>query len=187
MNNSVVNKLSLKSTLAAVRFLSLAVLLGSGVTALAPSGNDNRAPEVPAEISLGPTNKVHFHGFGVGFQVYTWDGSSWGPAVPDATLFDEDGNVVATHFAGPRWKSNSGSIVLGAVVPPRLTMDTNSIPWLRLVAVSTEGAGIFADTSFIHRVNTVGGNPPSQNGTFVGQVAKIAYTADYFFYRDTSR
>jgi hypothetical protein len=187
MNNIAVKKLCPHSTLTSVRLFSLAVLLGSGLTAVAQSGNDNRAPEVPPEISLGSTNKVHFHGFGVGFQIYTWDGSSWGPAVPDATLFDDDGNVVATHFAGPRWKSNSGSIVLGAVVPPRLTVDTNSIPWLRLKAVSTEGSGIFADTSFIHRVNTVGGNPPSQNGSVVGQVAKIAYTADYFFYRDTSR
>ena len=187
MNNIVVNKLSLKSTLTSVRLLSLAVLLGSGLTALAQSGNDNRAPEVPMEISVGPTNQVHFHGFGQGFQVYTWNGSSWGAPVPDATLFDEDGNVVASHFAGPTWQSNSGSKVVGVVVPPRLTVDTNSIPWLRLVAVNPEGPGIFADTSFIHRVNTVGGNPPSENGTFVGQVAKSPYTADYFFYRDTSR
>src|SRR2546422_70272 len=87
--------------------------LCAGLTALAAeSGNDNRAPEVPDEIAVGATNKVHFHGFGVGVQMYTWNGSNWGSAVPDATLFDDEGNVVATHFAGPRWKSNSGSIVL---------------------------------------------------------------------------
>ena len=100
---------------------SIITLLDMEQDALAQAGNDGRAPEVPQEISVGPTNKVHFHGFGVGFQVYTWDGSSWGAPVPDATLYDEDGNIVASHFAGPTWQSNSGSRVVGVVVPPRLT------------------------------------------------------------------
>jgi hypothetical protein len=159
---------------------ALALLLGSGLTAL---GTDNRAPEVPQEISVGETNKVHFHGFGVGFQVYTWDGVKWAGPVPDATLFDNDGNIVATHFAGPRWKSNSGSIVLGAAVQPTFTPDRTAIPWVKLRAVSTEGPGIFADTTFIQRVNTVGGLPPLENGAFIGQVARSPYTADYFFFR----
>jgi hypothetical protein len=92
---------------------ALALLLGSGLTALAAeSGTDNRAPEVPEEIAVGPTNKVHFHGFAVGVQIYTWNGNDWGNAVPRATLFDDDGNVVVSHFGttnGPAWRSNSGS------------------------------------------------------------------------------
>jgi len=71
---------------------ALALLLGGGLTALA---TDNRAPEVPDSSIAAPTNNVvHFHGFGVGFQVYTWNGTDWGKAVPDATLFDDEGNVV---------------------------------------------------------------------------------------------
>src|SRR5206468_4123775 len=130
-------------------------------------------------------NKVHFHGFGVGFQIYTWNGSSWGAAVPEATLFDNDGNVVADHFAGPTWVSNSGSQVVGALPPKSVIVDSNAIPWLRLNAVeeSTQGPGIFADTTFIQRVNTTGGKAPSTNGTFVGQVARVPYSADYFFFR----
>ena len=159
----------------------LAPLLVSGLTALA---TDNRAPEVPDEIALDTTtNKVHFHGYAIGFQVYTWNGTDWGRAVPDATLFDGNG-IVATHFAGPTWESNSGSRVVGAVVSA-VTVDTNSIPWVLLSAVPdrTAGPGIFADTTFVHRVNTVGGKAPSENGAFVGQVFKSPYTADYFFYR----
>jgi hypothetical protein len=159
---------------------ALVVLLGTGLAALAA---DNRAPEVPDDIAVGDTNKVHFHGFGVGVQIYTWDGVKWAGPVPDATLFDNDGNIVATHFAGPRWKSNSGSIVLGAAVLPTVTVDTNAIPWVRLKAVTTEGPGVFADTTFIQRVHTVGGLPPKENGAFIGQVVKSPYTADYFFYR----
>ena len=158
-------------------------LLVSGLTALA-SGNDNRAPEVPADIAVEDGNKVHFHGFGVGFQIYTWDGASWGNPVPDATLFDNDGNVVASHFAGPTWESNSGSKVVG-VPTAKVTVDTNAIPWVRLTALNPQGPGIFADTSFIQRVNTVGGKAPSRNGA-VGEVAKVPYMADYFFFRKTS-
>lgn len=144
-----------------------------------------RAPEVPDDITVVGTNKVYFHGFGRGVQVYTWNGSSWGTAVPEATLFDDEGNVVAIHFAGPSWESNSGSKVVGAVVPPTVTVDTNAIPWLRLMAVRTEGPGIFGDTTFIQRVNTSGGKAPSADGTVIGQVARVPYTADYFFYKET--
>src|SRR3954466_2269874 len=71
-------------------------LAGASVPILAGPGNDNRAPEVPVDITVGENQKVHFHGFGVGVQIYTWDGSGWGVAVPDATLYDADGNIVAT-------------------------------------------------------------------------------------------
>jgi hypothetical protein len=165
---------------------ALALLLGGGLAALA-AGTDNRAPEVPVEIAVPAGNKVHFHGFGVGVQIYTWNGSSWGSAVPEATLFDGQG-VVAIHFAGPTWESNSGSQVVGALPPRSVTVDPNAIPWLRLQAVEedTHGPGIFANTTFIPRVNTSGGKAPSADGAFVGQVARVPYTADYFFYRHTN-
>ena len=147
---------------------------------------DNRAPVVPQDIMVGETNKVHFHGYAEGVQIYTWDGLSWGASVPEAILYDNDGNVVAIHYAGPTWESNSGSKVVGAVVPPRVTVDSNAIPWLLLKATHTEGPGIFAATTYIHRVNTVGGKAPAAAGLFVGQVARVPYTADYFFYREFS-
>ena len=176
--------------------LALLMVSGLAVRAADGSGNDNRAPEVPAEITVPTGNKVHFHGFGVGFQVYTWNGTSWGNAVPDAVLFNGDNAVVALHFGvfdangsfvGPAWQSNSGSEVVGKLPPAAVIMDTNAIPWLRLKAVEdlTHGPGIFAETTYIQRVNTTGGKAPSTNGAFVGQVARSPYTADYFFYRRT--
>jgi len=177
---------------------SVAALLLAGATTLsALAGTDNRAPEVPDQIAVdSSTNKVHFHGAAIGFQVYTWNGVSWGSAVPDAVLFDDDGNVVATHFGvfdgthfvGPAWKSNSGSEVLGALPPIAVIVDTNAIPWLRLAAVKelTHGPGILANTTFIQRVNTVGGKAPMAPGGFVGQVARVPYTADYYFYRKSN-
>ena len=156
------------------------------VSAASARATDNRAPEVPTTIAVPEGNKVHFHGFGVGVQIYTWNGSTWGAAVPKATLFDDDGNVVADHFAGPTWVSNSGSQVVGALPPLSVTVDTNAIPWLRLTALNPEGPGILANTTFIQRVNTTGGKAPSADGTFVGQVARVPYTADYFFFRKSN-
>lgn len=177
---------------------SVATLLLGAATALsAVAGTDNRAPEVPQQIEVdSSTNKVHFHGFGIGVQIYTWNGSSWGSAVPEATLFDDDGNVVAahfgvfdgTHFVGPAWQSNSGSEVVAALPPAAVTVDTNAIPWLRLASVPalTHGPGILADTTFIQRVNTVGGKAPFVAGTEIGQIARVPYTADYYFYRKSN-
>ena len=172
---------------------SLRILAGLALlaaTAPLASATDNRAPEVPFQIAI--TNAtVHFLGHAIGFQIYTWNGASWGSAVPSATLYDDDGNVVIQHFGtpnGPAWQSNSGSEVVAKLPPTAVIVDTNSIPWLRLEANPdlTHGPGVLANTVFIHRVHTVGGKSPRENGAFIGQVAKIPYTADYFFYRESN-
>lgn len=163
--------------------LSISAFLATGFT-VPIYATDNRAPWVPSDIAAPEGHKVHFHGYGIGMQIYTWDGSSWGAAVPEATLFDDNGNVVATHSAGPTWQSNSGSKVVGAVIPPRVTVEPDAIPWLLLKAVTAEGPGILGRTTFIHRVNTSGGKAPATPGAFIGQVVRVPYTADYLFYRD---
>ena len=165
--------------------VGLALLTSAAASARA---DDNRAPEVPDEIAVGTTNKVHFHGFARGFQIYTWNGTDWGTAVPRATLFDADGNVVVDHFGtanGPAWRSNSGSEVVGKLPPKKVNVDLTAIPWLLLEANPdlTHGPGILAGTSFVHRVNTAGGLAPLVAGTAIGQVAEVPYIADYFFYR----
>jgi hypothetical protein len=166
----------------------LVLLLCAAAATAAQAGTDNRAPEVPDDaLVVGAGNKVAFHGFGVGVQIYTWNGTSWGTAVPEAMLFDGEGGVVATHFAGPSWESDSGSKVVGALPPLAVvTVDPDAIPWLKLQALTAEGPGIFANTTFIQRVNTTGGKAPSAPGAFVGQVARVPYTADYFFYRQSN-
>ena len=169
--------------------VGLALLAASAAPALA---TDNRAPEVPEAIEVdADTHQVHFHGFALGVQIYTWNGNDWGNAVPRATLFDDDDNVVVDHFGttnGPAWRSNSGSEVVGKLPPKRADVDEDAIPWLLLEANKnlTHGPGILANTSLIHRVNTAGGKAPSVNGTFIGQVVEVPYIADYFFYRSTA-
>ena len=166
---------------------AIMAFLGAGLPARLHA-DDNRAPSVPFEIQIEDGNKVHFHGYAEGVQIYTWNGVDWGSAVPRATLFDDDGNVVIAHFGtpnGPAWRSNSGSEVVGKLPPKKVIVDRDSIPWLLLQANAdlTHGPGVLAETTFIHRVNTVGGLPPFEAGLVIGQVAEIPYTADYFFYR----
>jgi hypothetical protein len=52
-----------------------------------------------------------------------------------------------------------------------------------LGAVENDGPGIFHGVTYIQRVNTVGGLAPGQAGDFVGQEARVPYSADYYFYR----
>lgn len=171
-----------------------AILLALAACLRAEPGNDNRVPDVPEQLQPpGDTNKVHFHVFAVGVQNYVWNGTTWTFVGPDAVLFDSDGVTVGIHYtygytaAGapiPAWESQSGSLVVGAAVTNAPSPNANSIPLLLIRAVSTEGPGIFEPTTYIQRVNTVGGRAPATPGTTTGQRAPVAYTAEYYFYRE---
>jgi len=155
-----------------------------GTAAAGDVTSGNRLPDLtacPALVApVGST--LVLHAFGIGVQIYHWNGTSWGAPVPSATLYADAGGhgEVASHFAGPTWQSNSGSTVVGTVAN-RCTPDPASIAWLSLTAVPS-GAGVFANVTFIQRLNTIGGNPPATPGTVIGQEARIPYTADYLFY-----
>jgi hypothetical protein len=168
-----------------------------GCATPARAGNDHRAPEVPASLQVPDGNRVSFHAYAVGVQIYTATVSPTDPTqfvwtfkAPEAVLFDADGNVVGTHyaFAGPTrpaWESESGSRVVGARTVPPVTVTSTAIPWLILSAVpaDTIGPGIFARTTYIQRVNTTGGLAPAAAPTQANQEARVPYTAEYFFYR----
>jgi hypothetical protein len=133
-----------------------------------------RAPE-------GSTFASHVYAKGV--QIYRWEGS-WVPVAPSAVLYaDAEGHgVVGTHYSGPRWRSISGSTVKGAVID-RCVADANAIPWLSIGATYEGGPGVFQRVTFIQRVNTVGGKAPSYAGSAMGEVVRVPYTAEYYFYR----
>jgi len=152
--------------------------------AVADISDGNRLPDLTAcpQLAAPAGSTLLLHAFGIGVQIYHWNGTSWGSATPAAIIYaDAGGNgQLATHFAGPSWQSNSGSKVVGTVIN-RCTVDPASIQWLSLSGVTT-GEGIFASANFIQRLNTVGGNSPSTPGSVIGQEARIPYTADYLFY-----
>lgn len=162
-----------------------ALLLATLPTAVADPGQDNRAPEVPAAVQVPAGNKVAFHAFGIGVQIYQWSGSAWVFVAPEAVLFaDAGGNgEVGIHYAGPTWESESGSKVVGARVGSSPAPVPGAIPWLLLQAVHTEGPGIFHRVTYIQRVNTIGGAAPTTPGSVAGAQVEVPYTAEYVFYR----
>ena len=173
-------------------------LVVATATAVAAAACDDRAPLAPAPsldrhaadlggcTNLAPPagSQLAHHVYAAGVQVYRWDGTAWVFVEPSAVLYADAGEhgAVGTHYAGPTWESNGGSKVVGAV-QERCTPDASAIPWLLLRAVSAEGPGIFARTTFIQRVNTVGGKAPAAPGGAAGEVARAPYTAEYLFYR----
>ena len=164
-----------------------ALLLALVMTAGAEPGNDNRAPVLTGDcekLTVDAGHKVIAHAYAVGVQVYRWNGTGWSFVGPEAVLYygDDDTAEMGTHYVGPTWESVSGSKVVAAVVD-RAFPDPDSIPWLKLKASKSEGPGIFEGVTYIQRLNTVGGNPPSEPGDYIGEVVEVPYTADYYFYR----
>ena len=157
-------------------------------TADVQAASDGRFPDLAGctQLQVPEGSNISFHVFGVGFQVDRWDGTKWQFSNPEANLFADAGlnALVGTHFsapgAKPNWLTNSGSRVIGTLVA-RCTVDANAIDWVKLSA-DNSGTGVFNQTTFIQRLNTVGGLAPTTPGTVVGQEFKSPYTADYFFY-----
>ena len=173
------------------RFIALAILFAAaGLTqarAAQPVADDNRAPDLPGlcqTLQVDAGNTVAFHAYASGVQVYKWNGTAWVFVEPVANLFAARNfhGQVGTHYAGPTWESNSGSKVVAKRVDG-CAPNASAIPWLKLEAVSTEGPGIFDGVTFVQRVNTTGGTAPASPGSFVGEEARVPYTAEYYFYR----
>ena len=134
------------------------------------------------DIQVPEGYKETFAAYAEGVQIYRWNGTKWDFAGPQAVLYDNEGEVVAIHYGGPTWESESGSWVKG-VVSKRSTPDPDAIDWLLLSATASEGPGIFHRVSHIQRLDTVGGLPPAEPGMVVGEEARVSYAAEYVFYR----
>jgi len=139
-------------------------------------------------------------------------GFAWILFTPEATLFNGADKQIITHFFGPNgadadvntdprvvskrairaaWQARDTSTVWARVSPLSrpVVVRPDSIPWLLLEAVGVQegptGGDTLVPTTFIQRVNTVGGLAPATGCSMsadVGKKAFIPYTADYFFY-----
>jgi hypothetical protein len=196
---SIGTRASLRMLFCSITPVVTAILCTAATSSFADPGEDKRAPEVPAALAAPDGSKVSFQGYAEGVQIYVSTPSSsdptqfvWTFKAPEAVLFDHDGNVVAIHYAyagptRPAWESESGSRVVGARTVAPVTVTSNAIPWLILNAVpaDTIGPGIFERTTHIQRVNTTGGLAPAAAPTAAGLEARVPYTADYFFFRES--
>jgi hypothetical protein len=176
-------------------------------------------PPVPAAIRVPRGNRAFLEGHGVGTQNYIClpcpnattpaaacpddSGFAWILFTPEATLLNDHGKQLITHFFSPNpeengtiratWQdSRDGSTVWGGraiVFPDPPIVAQGAVAWLLLPEAGVQegptGGDTLTKTTFIQRLNTAGGVAPSDGcarSTDVGAKAFVPYTADYFFY-----
>jgi len=139
---------------------------------------------IKAPAGYSPVLTVHAKGDQI-YQCSVNKGEyAWETQAPDAKLFDAQGKIVGNHTAGPLWEYKEGSRVVGRVVKKIDMAPGSAIAWLLVEVVSHKGDGLFSNVSFINRINTHGGLPPSSgcDANHLGSEKRVAYTADYIFY-----
>jgi hypothetical protein len=171
------------------RTLTAALALLGLTTGLAHAAQPS-PPSVPPAIQVPAGHVAFLMGYATGAQNYTCQLTSTGytwVGVPSATLVDEKGKEIMTHYGGPTWQAKDGSKVVATRVDG-VTISPDAIQWLLLRATPTpgpDGGDRLASTTYIHRVNTRGGLAPTGgcDAAHVGARHSAPYTADYYFYR----
>jgi hypothetical protein len=152
-------------------------------------------PSFPSSLAPPAGQSILLHAIGKGAQIYACSSGSSGAdagtsyafvfVAPDASLFDEQMNVIGHHSAGPTWMLNDGSQIVGTVLSKAPGPDpTAAIPWLLLTVSSNVGAGKLASAAYVQRLDTHGGVAPTTgcDTSTVGIQARVDYTADYYFW-----
>jgi len=164
----------------------LAVLFVAGCAGLEPAVAVTESLKASADESLAMIVPAR------GVQIYECRESKdkpgeygWAFVAPEADLYDRSGSrKIGKHFAGPQWESADGSRVQGTTKEHVDAPEAGSIAWLLLSAKSTGAQGVFSDVTSVQRLSTTGGVAP-QNcfAAESGQRLRVAYTADYYFYK----
>src|SRR3712207_4620599 len=97
--------------------LAALALLAPAVPSVADPAGKGRAPDLSdcPDLQVPEGNKVGFHTYAEGVQIYRWDGTSWSFVAPEAVLSTDAGGhgVVGIHYVGPTWEGVDGSQVVG--------------------------------------------------------------------------
>jgi hypothetical protein len=157
-------------------------------------------PPVPPNIQVPAGNTAFLEGDAIGTQDYICLPSGWTFFGPQATLSNERDKQIITHFLSPNpvengtprvtWQdprdtSKVWGMMIAASSDPAF-VKPSALPWLLVKVVGAQegptGGDKLSETTFIQRLNTVGGVAPS-TGCTVGAMALVPYTAEYFFYK----
>jgi hypothetical protein len=163
-----------------------------------------KPPDVPSIIQVPAGNQPFRVAHAVGTQNYVCLSTGWASAAygPQATLFNEDNEQILTHFLSayptgsdaffPTWQDSRDTSIVwaNAVKDAKYVPDPTAIAWLLLKVVDsapgpTGGDKMFG-TTYIQRVNTTGGLIPTRTCA-PGDRALVAYTADYYFYKEADQ
>jgi Protein of unknown function (DUF3455) len=144
---------------------------------------------VPEILRTAPNEKLVMIVPATGVQTYECRINAsgtlmWDFIAPTADLFDQTGQRIGKHYAGPTWELSDGSKIVGTLKQRADAPVSGAIPWLLIGTKSTGGPGKFAAISSLQRVNTVGGVAPSGgcDRSNVGKRADVSYTADYYYF-----
>jgi hypothetical protein len=154
--------------------------------ALALSAFSAVAQNMPAELAPPPGDTLVGRYAATGVQIYVChaksDGSKWSFEAPEAALTDAQGKLFARHYAGPTWEAPDGSKAVGTILATEPAPKADAVPWL-LLSAQTTGSGVLAGVRFVQRIDTAGGVKPTGACPADGAEQRVAYTADYAFYR----
>lgn len=180
------------AVLAATTAFAPALTLAVGYSDPAPAATTQplAPPEVPAALRAPAGQTLYLEALATGVQIYECSRNpdsayEWAFKAPEASLADRSGRSLGRHYAGPAWESGDGSIVVGEVKARDPGPRSTAIPWLLLAARTNSGSGTFAAARSIQRVATAGGLAPAEacTGANLKQLARVPYTATYYFYR----
>jgi len=167
------------------------------------------APEVPDTLAVPAGSKAFLIGHAVGTQNYIClpdgAGAKWVLFGPQATVFDDAGKQIMTHFISPNpaesgtparatWQQSDRTSAVWAMKVAESDdpqyVAPGAIKWFLLKVMGAEAGSRENDrltkTTVVHRVNTAGGVAPASECALAGDVGKtkfVPYTADYVFYR----
>jgi hypothetical protein len=157
-----------------------------------PAPPANAFPKSPPELQVPPNSSLVLKARGKGDQIYECAAKpddakvfAWKLKAPEADLFNDAGEKVAHHFAGPTWQATDGSTALGSVMAKADAPDATAIPWLLLTTVG-KGPGVLAPVMHVQRLDTSGGKAPD-SGCDAAHAKKkaevrVPYEATYYFY-----
>ena len=174
----------------APRLVAAAVLAAAVASCAKTHAPASHQPEVPAALALPEGEETALRLDARGTQNYECrpkpdapSATGWTLVAPEAELFDASGKKVGKHYAGPTWESiEDGSKVVGTVKARADAPAPDAIPWLLLSATESSAGGMLGGVKSIQRIDTRGGKQPA--GTCAaGEVAKVPYTAAYWFSR----
>jgi hypothetical protein len=167
-----------------------------------------KPPKVPDTLAVPAGSKAFLIGHAVGTQNYIClpdgAGAKWVLFGPQATVFDDHGRQLMTHFLSPNpaesnalratWMDSDRTSSVWAVKVAESDdarfVEPGAIKWFLLQVKGAEEGSQRNDrlmkATVIHRVNTSGGVAPASECTLTGDVGKtkfVPYTADYVFYK----
>ncbi|KAG6554221.1 hypothetical protein Mapa_004137 [Marchantia paleacea] len=185
-------KVSLLSLLAA-----LVISCAHGACTTSFTAEDAQSVFVPSGLDPGlipPEGNVPIGQlFAVGTQHYTANGTAWVLTNATAELFNSRSENVGVHFylaqkdakgGQPSWESSCPRSIVTAKRLFTAQVQNNSITWALLSATDSQGySGLFGDVTYIQRLFTQDGLPPSSAPTEINATCTSSYSTFYVYYK----